>query len=136
MKPALNRGLRKAARTLLQLAAAGGLTALVDLAAHGLAPEQAAAVMIVWGTLVAFLHNFLETKGVIGALLPTPGLVTTAPAGAVGKVVGTVDTVAQRTATTAVSVVGDVVNTAGEVVGGVAGAAGGLLKGVEDLGGV
>lgn len=126
MSPALNRALRKAVRTLLQMAAAGGLTALVDLAAHGLAPGAAAAILVVWGTLVAFLHNFLETQGLIPALLPAAGLVTTSVGGLVAKTVGTVDAVTEG----ATHVVGDVVSTSGKVVGGVAGTVGGLVGAV------
>src|ERR1700741_649657 len=96
MKPALTRGLKKAGRTVLQLAAAGSLTALVDLLAHGLSPGVAGAVLVVWGTLVAFLHNYLETAGTTPAILPTAGLVTTTAGGAVTKVLGTADTVVQE----------------------------------------
>lgn len=132
MKPALDRGLRKAGRAIFQMAAAGSLTALVDLLAHGLSPATASAVLIVWGVIVTFLHNYLETKGTIPVILPSPGLVTTAAGGAVGTAVGTVDAVTQGTT----QVVGDVVNTAGQVVGGVVGTVGGLLGDVENLGGI
>jgi len=125
MKPAMSRGLRKAGRTLVRLVAAGGLTALVDLAAHGLSPEAAAAVMVVWGTVVSFLHNYLETNGTIPAFLPTPGLVTTTAGGVVTKVVGTTDTVVQA----GNQVVGDVLSTTGRVVGAVAGPVGDLGAG-------
>lgn len=124
--PALDRGLRKAGRSALQMVAAGTLTVLVTVLAHGLAPGTEALVLAVWGVVVAFLHNYLETQGIIPAILPTAGLVTTTAGGAISKVVGTVDTVAD----TGGQVVGDVVNTAGKVVGGVAGAAGGLLGGI------
>lgn len=125
MSPALSRGSRKAIRSLIQLAAAGGLTALVDLAAHGLAPASAGAVLVVWGTVVAFLHNYLETAGAIPAILPTAGLVTTTAGGAATKVVGTVDTVVQA----GNQVVGDVVSTAGKVVGAIVGTAADLSRG-------
>lgn len=118
MKPAFNRGFRKALRTLLQMGAGGGLTALVDLAAHGLSPAQAGAIMVAWTTAVTFLHNYLETAGVIPALFPTPGLVTAgAASGMATKVLGTIDT----TTATIGGVVTDVVNTNGKVVGGVVG---------------
>jgi len=122
MKPAMSRGLKKAGRTLVRLVAAGGLTALVDLTVHGLSPESAAAVMVVWGTVVSFLHNYLETAGTIPAFLPTPGLITTTAGGVVTKVVGTTDTVVQA----GNQVVGDVLSTAGKVVGGIAGPVGDL----------
>lgn len=125
MKPAMSRGLRKAGRTLIRLVAAGGLTALVDLAAHGLSPEQAAAIMIVWGTVVSFLHNYLETAGAIPAFLPSPGLVTTTAGGAITRVVGTTDTVVQA----GNQVVGDVLSTTGKVVGAIAGPVGDLGAG-------
>lgn len=123
--PALTRGLKKAGRTVLQLAAGGALTALVSSLADGLAPGTAAVVMAAWTVLVAALQNGAEAKGVIPAILPTAGLVTTTAGGAVTRVVGTVDAVVQD----GTQVVGDVVNTAGRVVGGVAGIAGGLTKG-------
>lgn len=133
MSPALSRGVRKALRSLLQLAAAGGLTWIVDLIAHGLSPAVSGLLVAAWGTLVAFLHNFLESNGSVPTILPTPGLVTTGPAtGLVTNTVGTVDAVT----TGAGQVVGDVVSTTGQVVGGVAGTAGGLIKDVENLGGL
>lgn len=136
MSPALSRGLRKAGRSILQLVAGGGLTALVTILAHGLNPGTEGLIMAAFTALVAFLHNFLETGGTIPTILPTPGLVTTTPStGVVAKTVGTVDTVTAG----AGQVVGDVVSTAGNVVGGVAGTAGGLLGAVggdvENLGG-
>ncbi|HET7110268.1 MAG TPA: hypothetical protein VFI41_05315 [Gemmatimonadales bacterium] len=136
MKPALDRGLRKAGRTILQMAAAGSLTVLVDVLAHGLSPTIASLVLAVWGVIVVFLHNYGETKGFIPAILPTPGLVTTTPGGTMGKVVGTVDTVAEPAVEGATQVVGDVVSTTGKVVGAVAGTAGSLLGDVENLGGI
>lgn len=122
MSPALNRGLRKAARSILQLAAGGALTALVSAIADGLAPGTEAVVMAAWTALVALLHNTAETAGIIPAILPTPGLVTTTAGGALTKVVGTADTVVQ----TGNQVVADVVSTAGQVVGGIAGPVGDL----------
>jgi hypothetical protein len=134
MSPALSRGLRKAGRSILQLVAGGGATALVDLIAKGLSPATSAVLLTVFTTVAAFLHNYFETTGAIPAILPTPGLVTTGPStGVVGSVVGTVDAVT----TGATQVTGDVVNTAGKVVGGVTGTVGGLLTdltGVEDPG--
>lgn len=136
-KVAWSRGFRKAIRTVIHMAAGGALTALVDLVVHGLAPAQAAAIMIVWSALVTFLHNFYETEGVIPALLPTPGLLTTDKSDAVvTKVIGTVDTVTGPAMKTGTKVLGDVITSAGGVVGTVTGTTKGVLKGVEDLGGV
>lgn len=115
--PALTRGVKKAVRTLIQLAAGGALTALIDLLAHGLAPSSAGALMTFWTALVAFLQNYLETNGTIPAILPATGLVTTTVGGAVTHVVGTVDAVTQGTD----QVVGQVLNTAGGLVGSVSG---------------
>lgn len=122
MSPALSRGLRKAGRTVVQLAAGGALTALVAAVADGLSPGTAAVVMAAWTVLVTALQNGAETRGVIPVILPTAGLVTTTAGGAVTKVVGTVDTVVQS----GNEVVGDVISTAGRVVGAVAGPVGNL----------
>ena len=111
---ALSRGWRKAARTLLQLAVGGSLTAVVDLLAHGLSPATAGAVMTIWTALVAFLHNYLETAGKIPTIFATPGLVTS-----------TIAPVAQATVTAQTSttgaITGAVTDTAGEVIGKVTG---------------
>lgn len=151
--PALDRGLRKGGRALLQMTAAGSLTVLVDLLAHGLSPATAGVVLAVWGVLVTFLHNYLETKGVIPAILPAAGLITTTAGGAISKVVGTVDAVTGTQVTQTVGdavqgttqVVGQVLDTAGQLIGSVGGTAQGLLTGalgtvlppdVENKGGV
>lgn len=127
MQPAASRGIRKGIRVLLQTIAGGGLTALVALVAGGLSPTTAATLTALFGSLVAFLHNYLETNGTIPVLLPTPGLVTTTAGGLVGKTVGTVDAVAADSG----KVVGDVLNTTGAVVGGVTSAATSLLGGIQ-----
>lgn len=118
--PALNRGLRKTGRDLLQVIAAGGATAVFSLITGHLHPEVAVIVAFGFKLLTVFAQNTLETKGVIPTILPSPGLVTTSPGGLVGKVVGTVDTVADGGG----GVVGNVLNTVGKVVGGVIGATG------------
>ena len=125
MSPALTRGLKKAGRTVAQLIAGGALTALVAAVAHGLSPGVEGVVMGAWTALVAMAQNTAETKGAIPALLPTPGLVTTTAGGAVTRVVGTVDAVAQA----GNQVTGEVVSTAGKVVGAVAGPVGDLGAG-------
>jgi len=125
VSPALTRGLKKAGRTVAQLIAGGALTALVAAVAHGLSPGVEGVVMGAWTALVAMAQNTAETKGAIPALLPTPGLVTTTAGGAVTRVVGTVDAVAQA----GNQVTGEVVSTAGKVVGAVAGPVGDLGAG-------
>lgn len=125
MGPALNRGLRKVGRDLLQVIAAGGATAVVTMLTGHLNPELAVTVAFAFKLLMTFAQNTAETAGKIPVVLPSPGLVTTTAGGAVSKVVGTVDAVTEETG----QVVGDVLNTAGVAVGGIAGAAGGLLKG-------
>lgn len=122
MSPALHRAWRKAARTLLQMAAAGSLTAVVDLVAHGLSPAAAGAVLVVWGVVVTFLHNYAETAGKIPVILPTPGLVPNV-APLASRAVGVVET--------AIDQVGD---TVGDVTGVVTDLAGGLLGEVEPPG--
>jgi hypothetical protein len=116
MSPALHRGSRKAIRTLLQLAAGGGLTALVDLAAHGLSPGTAGAILVAWGTAVAFLHNFLETNGTVPVLLPTPGLVPSV-APILAPVIGSVETEVDRVGKTIGDVTGTVTGIAGDLLG-------------------
>lgn len=116
MSPALYRAWRKAARTLLQLAAAGTLTALIDTLAGGLSPSTAALVTAGWGVVVAFLHNYLETAGAVPVLLPTPGIVpSVAPVAT--KVVGTVETAVDQVAGKVGDVTGTVTSTAGELLG-------------------
>lgn len=128
MNPAATRGLKKAGRTLIQMAGAGSLTAAFTVLAHGLSPEQQATMMVFWGVVVTFVHNYLETKGVIPTLLPTAGLVTTTTGGLLGKALGTVDTAVNETGTVA----GTVISTAGEAVGGVTGLATALLDGQNE----
>lgn len=127
MKPALDRGLRKVGRDLLQVIAAGGAVGIVGLVTGHLSPEVAIIVAFGFKLLTVFAQNTLETAGKIPVLLPSPGLVTTTTGGLIGKAVGTVDTAVADSG----QVVGDVVNTAGDVVGGVAGAVTGLLGGIS-----
>lgn len=115
MTPGLYRGLRKALRTIVQLVAAGGLTAAVNAFADGLAPNMKALVGAAWLVAVTFAQNAAETAGRIPVLLPTPGLVPSVGAVA-GTAVGTVET--------AVDVAGDSI---GDVTGTVESVAGDLL---------
>lgn len=116
MSPALHRAWRKAARTVLQMVAAGSLTAVVDLLAHGLSPARASALLAVWGVVVTFLHNYLETAGTIPVLLPTPGLVPSA-APIATKAVGVVETSVDRVGDAVGDVEGVVTDIAGDLLG-------------------
>lgn len=106
MSPALYRGWRKAARTLLQVVASGGLTAAVDVFAGGLSPNAKVVVGAAWLILVTFAQNSLETRGTVPVLLPTPGLVPSSET--VAKNVGVVDTEVEK--------IGDAVGEVGGVV--------------------
>jgi len=79
MNPALTRGLKKAARTVLQLATGGALTGLVNAIAGGLSPSTQTTIMAAWTALVAFAQNSLETAGKIPTLLPTSAAVAPPP---------------------------------------------------------
>lgn len=68
----MNRALRKALRTLLQVIASGGLTALVSAIAGGVAPATAAIVLAGWTVVVTYVQNALEGTGSIPTLLPSP----------------------------------------------------------------
>jgi hypothetical protein len=119
MSAALQRGWRKAARTVLQMAAAGSLTAVVAAVADGLNPTVAGFVLAGWGVLVTFLQNYLETAGTIPTLLPTPG---TVPSRGVAPVsVGTVATTVEDVGGDTSVVVGTVEGLEGEVLGEVSG---------------
>jgi hypothetical protein len=106
MSPALSRGLKKAARTILQLAAGGALTALVNSVVGGLSPSLQGTVMAAWTAVVAFAQNALETAGAIPTLLPT-----SPPPAAGGVVVG------QLLGSTG-EVVGEVTSKTGDLLGG------------------
>jgi uncharacterized membrane protein YjjP (DUF1212 family) len=129
MNPAQDRGVRKASRDIVQalvaVVGAGGAYALIDLIVGSVNPAYGIMLAFFFKILVTYAQNYLETKGKIPVLLPSPGLLTTEAGGALGMVVGTVDTVAD----TSTSVVGEVLDVTGGVVGGIAGAVG-SLKGV------
>ena len=114
MSPALHRGIRKALRTILQLAAGGGLTALVSALAGGLEPATQAVVMAAWTAFVTLLQNTAETAGLIPTLLPTPGVVPSV--GAVSKTVATVETTVDQVGSTIGDVEGTVTSTDGELI--------------------
>lgn len=122
--PASNRGGRKVLRDVFQaliaVVGAGGATALLSLVVDSVNPVIGVVLAFVFKFLVTYAQNYLETKGSIPVLLPSPGLVTTETSGAVGKVVGTVDAVAEVGG----SVVGKVLDRTGNVVGGILGATG------------
>jgi hypothetical protein len=68
----MNRAARKAIRTLLQVIASGGLTALVSAIAGGIEPATAAIFMAAWTVIVTYTQNALEGTGTIPTLLPSP----------------------------------------------------------------
>lgn len=65
MKTALYR----ATRTLLQLVAGGGLTALVTVVTDGLAPETTAIVMAANTVVVTYFQNLAEDLGWVKPIL-------------------------------------------------------------------
>ena len=70
MTPALKEATSRAVRTLLQLFASGGLTALVALLfARHMNGAEAAIWMGAFQVAVTFTHNFLEDAGIIPKLL-------------------------------------------------------------------
>lgn len=113
MTPGLTRGLKKGFRTIAQVVAAGGLTALVTAIAGGLSSQSSALLIGAFTAFVAFSQNWAEGASKIPVLLPTPALVT-------GPALETVATV-EATADHAGEIVGAVLDTAGDVVGGVVG---------------
>ncbi len=62
---------RRAIRTLAQLIAAGGLTALVSAVADGLTPYASGIVLAGWTVIVSYVVNWLEASGTIPTVLPT-----------------------------------------------------------------
>ncbi len=67
----MNRALRKATRTLLQVVASGAMTALVAAIAGGLQAATAAIVLAGWTVVVTYVQNALEGAGTIPTLLPS-----------------------------------------------------------------
>lgn len=127
MTPASSRGARKALRdafqAVLAVVAAGGSYALLEVIVGTVSPVWGVVLTLLFKVMVAYAQNTLESKGTIPVMLPTPGLVTTAAGGALGRAVGTVDTVTTGTG----AVVGQVLDTTGDVVGSLTGTVGGLL---------
>lgn len=64
----MNRTLSRLLRTLLQLVAAGGLTALVNAIADGLGPNAKAIVLAGSALVVVAAQNLLESAGAIGTV--------------------------------------------------------------------
>lgn len=60
---------QRAIRTLLQLVAAGGLTALTDQIASDLPSSYAPYFVIVYTFIVSWAQNYLESKDVIPTIL-------------------------------------------------------------------
>lgn len=110
MSPAIDRGLKKMARTVVQLAAGGALTALVTALAGGLSPTVAGLVLGAWTALVAGAQNSLESAGKIGVLLPTSGLVASATSSQT-----------EATVSAAVTGTGEIEGTVTDLAGGVVG---------------
>ncbi len=77
----MNRALRKATRTLLQVVASGAMTALIAAIAGGLQATTAAVVLAGWTVVVTYVQNALEGAGAIPTLLPSklPGEGGTGP---------------------------------------------------------
>lgn len=63
---------RRAIRTLLQLVASGGLTALIEYIAGGLSPFISGLLLVVNTVLVTFAHNYLEDNTSFPTILKTP----------------------------------------------------------------
>lgn len=59
----MNRTISRGLRTLLQLVAAGGLTALINAIADGLAPNAKAIVLACSALVVTLAQNTLEAHG-------------------------------------------------------------------------
>ena len=119
--PALVRGWRKAARTLVQMIASGALTAAVTALAGGLDPTTQALVAAGWLFVVTFSQNAAETAGKIPVLLPSPGLVSSAAS-------STTEAVVEAHANETGEVEGVVTDLAGGVVGEVVGQLGYVEK--------
>lgn len=118
--PAWHRGWRKAVRSLVQLAVAGGLTAAVNQFADGLSANSKVYFTAGWAVLLALLQNGLEANGSIPVLLPTPGIVPSTGK-VLGKAVGTVETTVDKVGDAVGDVEGIVTDGAGELLGEVTG---------------
>ncbi len=68
----MNRTVSRGLRTLLQLIAAGGLTALVNGIADGLPGNVKAIVLAASALAVTLAQNLLESHGTIPPVLETP----------------------------------------------------------------
>lgn len=76
----MSDAVRRALRTLMQLVASGGLTALVDKLVGGMDPAYVAIVMAVWQVAVTFAHNWLEDNTAFPTVLKASS--STLPPGA------------------------------------------------------
>jgi ABC-type proline/glycine betaine transport system permease subunit len=65
----MNRTISRGLRTLLQLVAAGGLTALIVAIAEGLPPNVKAIVLAGSALAVTLAQNFLEAHGKLPTIL-------------------------------------------------------------------
>jgi hypothetical protein len=68
----MNRTVSRGLRTLLQLVAAGGLTALINAVAEGLPGNVKAIVLAVSALAVTVAQNLLEAHDVIAPVLESP----------------------------------------------------------------
>ena len=127
MNPALERGIKKALRALVQLAASGALTAAVTKIADGLSPGVGLAVATGWMFVVTFLQNTAETAGIIPVLLPTVGLLPV-----VGDTVSTIVPPVVGTVEAITDVAGDVTGTVTDLAGNVAGTVTGAVEKLTD----
>jgi hypothetical protein len=74
----MSDALRRAGRTLLQLIAAGGLTALIAALVDGLDTKAATLTLAGWTVFVTYVQNLLEDKGTLHPVLGTkPDTATT-----------------------------------------------------------
>jgi ABC-type proline/glycine betaine transport system permease subunit len=76
----MNRTLSRVARTIAQLIAAGGLTALVVAITEGLSPNVKAVVLAGATVLVALCQNLLEGSGTIPTVFEPPAARAEPPA--------------------------------------------------------
>lgn len=63
---------RRALRTILQLVASGGLTALVNAIAGGLSPATSVLVLALFQVIVTYAQNFLEDNTSFPTILKGP----------------------------------------------------------------
>jgi hypothetical protein len=65
----MSKALKRAARTLLQFVAGGGLTALTNVLVQGMDPATAVIVTTGYSTVLSYIQNALEDAGLVPKLL-------------------------------------------------------------------